>query len=56
MLRVLKGLEQLFRRALAAGASAEQIRHTLIALVSTIGFPSVVAASYWADDFIGKTG
>ena len=44
------------RRALGAGASAEEIRHALVALVSTIGFPSVVAASSWADDIIGKTG
>ena len=41
------------RRARDAGASAAEIRHALIALVSTIGFPSVVAASSWADDSLG---
>ena len=42
------------RRALKAGASAAEIRHALVVLVSTIGFPSVVAASSWADDILGK--
>ncbi|RJG11149.1 carboxymuconolactone decarboxylase family protein [Pseudomonas cavernicola] len=32
------------RRALAAGATPEQIHHSLISLTSTIGFPTVVAA------------
>ncbi|MBV6821916.1 carboxymuconolactone decarboxylase family protein [Pseudomonas sp. PD9R] len=41
------------RRALEAGATPEQIRHTLISLTSTIGFPTVVAAISWADDVIG---
>ncbi|KIH84112.1 carboxymuconolactone decarboxylase family protein [Pseudomonas batumici] len=38
------------RRALEAGATREQIHHTLISLTSTIGFPTVVAAISWADD------
>ncbi|KAA0980446.1 carboxymuconolactone decarboxylase family protein [Pseudomonas sp. ANT_H12B] len=42
------------RRALEAGATAEEIRHTLISLTSTIGFPTVVAAISWADDVIEK--
>lgn len=42
------------RRALEAGASAEQIHHALLSLTSTIGFPTVVAALSWADDVIGK--
>jgi AhpD family alkylhydroperoxidase len=41
------------RRALEAGATIEQIHHTLISLTSTIGFPTVVAAMSWADDVIG---
>jgi len=44
------------RRALEAGASAEQIHHALISLTSTIGFPTVVAAMSWADDVIGRGG
>ena len=42
------------RRALEAGATPEQIRHALISLTSTIGFPTVVAAISWADDVIEK--
>jgi len=35
------------RRALAAGASLEEIYHALIGLTSTIGFPTVAAATSW---------
>lgn len=42
------------RRALEAGATPEQIRHALISLTSTIGFPTVVAAISWADDVMGE--
>ncbi|WP_223453780.1 MULTISPECIES: carboxymuconolactone decarboxylase family protein [unclassified Pseudomonas] len=42
------------RRALEAGATTEQIHHTLLSLTSTIGFPTVVAAISWADDVIGR--
>ncbi|VVP67323.1 hypothetical protein PS918_00552 [Pseudomonas fluorescens] len=41
------------RRALEAGATPEQIRHALIALTSTIGFPTVVAAVSWVEDVVG---
>lgn len=40
------------RRALAAGASPEEIRHALVLLTSTIGFPAVAAALTWADDIL----
>ncbi len=40
------------RRALEAGASPEEIRHALIALTSTIGFPNVTAALSWAEDVL----
>jgi AhpD family alkylhydroperoxidase len=42
------------RRALAAGATEAQIRHALVALISTIGFPTVTAALSWVDDVIGN--
>jgi alkylhydroperoxidase/carboxymuconolactone decarboxylase family protein YurZ len=42
------------RRAVKAGASAEEIRHTLLALTSTIGFPNVTAALSWADDILAE--
>jgi 4-carboxymuconolactone decarboxylase len=42
------------RRALAAGASPKEIRHAIVLLTSTIGFPTVSAALSWADDVIEK--
>ncbi len=42
------------RRALIAGASPEEIRHAIILLASTIGFPSVSAALSWTDDILEK--
>jgi len=38
------------KRALAAGASKDEVCHCLLLLTSTIGFPSVVAALSWAED------
>jgi AhpD family alkylhydroperoxidase len=40
------------RRALAAGASKEEIQHALLLLVSTIGFPKVAAALAWTEDIL----
>ncbi|HOC43110.1 MAG TPA: carboxymuconolactone decarboxylase family protein [Thermoanaerobaculales bacterium] len=40
------------RRALAAGASAEQVRHAVLLLATTIGFPRAAAAMSWVDDII----
>jgi AhpD family alkylhydroperoxidase len=42
------------RRALELGASADEVRHAIVLLTSTIGFPTVVAALSWADDVIDK--
>jgi len=42
------------RRALAAGASPEEVYHTLLLLTSTIGFPTVSAALSWAYDVLKK--
>ena len=42
------------RRALEAGASPDEVRHALILLTSTIGFPNVMAALSWAEDLLGK--
>lgn len=38
------------RRALAAGATEEEVRHALMVLTSTVGFPSVAAAMSWISD------
>ncbi|MFO0754138.1 MAG: carboxymuconolactone decarboxylase family protein [Thermodesulfovibrionales bacterium] len=40
------------RRALEAGATPEEIRHAILLISSTIGFPTVSAALSWADDII----
>lgn len=39
------------KRALAAGATPDEIYHALVLLMSTIGFPPVAALS-WAKDLI----
>jgi AhpD family alkylhydroperoxidase len=40
------------RRAIEAGAQADEIYHAIILLTSTIGFPNVVAALSWVDDVL----
>lgn len=42
------------RRAIKEGVTAEEIRHALIMLLSTIGMPSVVAAMSWAEDVLDE--
>jgi len=42
------------KRALAAGATPDEIYHAIILLTSTIGFPAVAAALSWARDIIGE--
>ena len=42
------------RRALAAGATAAQIRHAAALAVPTLGFPAAAAAFTWIDDVLGR--
>ena len=42
------------RRALQAGATEKEIYHTLLLLVSTIGFPKVAAALSWINEILEK--
>lgn len=42
------------KRALEAGAQPEEIYHTLVLLISTIGFPVAAAALSWAKDVVEK--
>ena len=42
------------RRARAAGATPEEVYHTLILLTSTIGFPTVSVSLSWAYDILEK--
>ena len=42
------------RRALKAGAKPDEIRHAIVLLTSTIGFPTVSAALSWVEDVLEK--
>lgn len=44
------------RRAIKAGASREEIYHTLLLLISTIGFPQAMAAISWCRDILEGAG
>jgi len=48
------GVHSHTRQALESGATTEEIYHTLILLVSPVGFPKVAAAISWVDDIINK--
>lgn len=38
------------RKALAAGASADEIRHVVLLAIPTTGFPATMAARTWVED------
>jgi AhpD family alkylhydroperoxidase len=40
------------RRAREAGASPEEVRHAVILITSTVGFPTASAALSWVEDVI----
>ncbi len=42
------------RKALAAGASPDEIRHAILLALPTIGLPSMMATLSWADDVLPK--
>jgi len=42
------------RRALEVGASPEEISHTLLLLITTIGFPQAMAALSWSQEVVEK--
>lgn len=44
------------RRAQKAGATREEIYHTLLLLISTIGFPQAMAAISWCRDILEGEG
>ena len=44
------------RRAQKAGATREEIYHTLLLLISTIGFPQTMAAISWCRDILEGAG
>lgn len=40
------------KRALEAGASKDEIRHSLLILTNTLGFPNVMAGLSWVNDIL----
>jgi alkylhydroperoxidase/carboxymuconolactone decarboxylase family protein YurZ len=42
-------------RAMASGATLDEVRHAIIILTSTIGFPTVAAALSWVDEAFKKS-
>lgn len=46
------GVHSHARRALEDGASADELYHTLMLLISPAGFPKVAAAISWVDDVV----
>jgi alkylhydroperoxidase/carboxymuconolactone decarboxylase family protein YurZ len=44
------------RRAAEAGASDDEIRHAVRLAVTTVGFPTMMAALTWTDDVLGRAG
>ena len=42
------------RRALEQGASTEEIRHTVLLLANTIGFPAIMAGMSWVNDVLDQ--
>jgi 4-carboxymuconolactone decarboxylase len=42
------------KRALEAGATHEEIRHAVLLLTNTIGFPNVMAGLSWVNDVLEK--
>jgi alkylhydroperoxidase/carboxymuconolactone decarboxylase family protein YurZ len=46
------GAHSAARKALDAGCSPEELRHTAILAVTTLGFPSMMKGLSWVDDVI----
>jgi 4-carboxymuconolactone decarboxylase len=44
------------RRAIKAGATRDEIYHTLLLLISTVGFPQAMAAISWCRDILEGEG
>jgi alkylhydroperoxidase/carboxymuconolactone decarboxylase family protein YurZ len=42
------------RRALEAGCTPEELRHVGVLAITTIGFPSTMAAMSWVEDILRK--
>lgn len=43
-------------RALAAGATVREVRHVVLLGLTTLGFPSTIAALTWVEDVLKRAG
>jgi 4-carboxymuconolactone decarboxylase len=48
------GIRSHARRALAEGATANELRHAVLLAFTTVGFPTMIAAMKWVDEVIDK--
>jgi AhpD family alkylhydroperoxidase len=53
-LRSEGGVHSHARRAIQAGASKDEIYHTIALLMNTVGFPTIAAAFSWVSDITPK--
>ena len=44
------------RRALEEGLSKDEVRHTVLMTLTTVGFPTMIAAMKWVEEVIAKKG
>ena len=49
------GVRSHARRALAEGASPDELRHAVLMALTTVGFPTMMAAMKWVDEVIKKS-
>lgn len=42
------------RKALASGATADEIHHAILLSLTTVGFPAMIAAMEWVDGMLKK--
>ncbi|HZP42334.1 MAG TPA: carboxymuconolactone decarboxylase family protein [Candidatus Binatia bacterium] len=54
--RLEGGVHSHVRRAREAGATADEIRHAVRQGLTTVGFPTMMAALAWADDVLEPEG
>ena len=40
------------RKAMAAGASVEEVRHAVLLAMTTTGFPNTIAALSWVEEVL----
>ena len=43
------------RKALASGATADEIHHAILLSLTTVGFPAMIAAMGWAGEVLNKS-